>query len=162
MRELQNLKFDSRACCAELGDLQRLLCSKEALKEREDVLPFFRGRANLSALLGSYHPDVIQFDRLGYEYSLFGDFLADLVVGDSRTGAYCLSSRAPHQTVFLPPRSATRRRGHVNLSTGSARLSIGSGNRATSGEPTSTNTGSRVEPSTSWRCLSSDETASSA
>lgn len=82
-------RFDPIACRADLAAFEALLNAKSELSEREDILPFFRDHPDLSALLGSYHPNVTTFDRLGIEVGLFGRFTADVVAGDGHTGAYC-------------------------------------------------------------------------
>jgi hypothetical protein len=58
------------------------------LTERQDVLDFFRSRQQLAAFIGSYFPYVSNFDSIAYEYDIFGDFRADLAVGDSKNGQY--------------------------------------------------------------------------
>ncbi len=82
MSGFENLIFDAVQCLAELNEFAQLLASMPELSEREHVLPFFQTRRHLSALLGSYSPDIMMFDRLAYEMSLFGEFTADVVVGD--------------------------------------------------------------------------------
>lgn len=37
----------------------------------------------MAAFIGSYVPDIVNFDRIGLEFDLFGDFACDLVIGDS-------------------------------------------------------------------------------
>jgi hypothetical protein len=51
-------------------------------------LPFFRARNHLSAYLGSYHPGIVRYDLVAHELPLFGDFVCDLVVGDSKSKAF--------------------------------------------------------------------------
>ena len=89
MTSFQPLAFDLGKCREELGDLRAFLSSRKALKEREHLLPFFKAHPHLSAFLASYSPDSIRFDRLAFEYELFGDFACDVAVGDSAKGAYC-------------------------------------------------------------------------
>jgi Domain of unknown function (DUF4263) len=59
------------------------------LEERKDIQPFFEQRRHLSAFLASYHPQISRFDRLAFQYVLFGDFTCDVAVGDSQAKAYC-------------------------------------------------------------------------
>jgi hypothetical protein len=59
------------------------------LNERQDVLRFFRDREHLSAFIGSYFPYIANFNRLAFEYDIFGDFKANLAIGDSDSGWYC-------------------------------------------------------------------------
>jgi Domain of unknown function (DUF4263) len=89
MKDFIHLEFDPSICQSELTELKRLLQSKHSLSERDDILPFFRERQHLSAFVGSYHPKINRFDRVAFEYDLFGDFAADLVVGDSVKKSYC-------------------------------------------------------------------------
>lgn len=67
MSAFEDLIFDAVQCLAELNEFAQLLTSRSELSEREHILPFFRTRRHLSALLGSYSPDIITFDRLAYE-----------------------------------------------------------------------------------------------
>jgi hypothetical protein len=85
MKSFDVLRFRRRQ-----GQLQlrNRLASPRPLRERADILPFFRRRPHLSALCGVYNPTLFHFDRIAWEYDLFGDFGCDLVVGDSRTKSY--------------------------------------------------------------------------
>jgi hypothetical protein len=89
MKELRPVQFDRSICASELHRLKRLLASAAELDERNAILPFFRSAPHLSAFLGSYSPHMAEFDRLAYEYSLYGDFTADLVIGDAGRQSYC-------------------------------------------------------------------------
>ena len=89
MKTFLTLDFNLQECKAELAQFKLLLDSKHDLSEKGDILPLFNDCKHLSAFLGSYSPYVANYDRLAYEYQLFGDFACDLVVGDSRTGWYC-------------------------------------------------------------------------
>lgn len=88
MKFFEPLTFDGKGCLKELRALRKWLERRPHLSEQKHILPFFRKRAMLSAFLGSYNPDVIRFDRLAFELSLFGDFTCDLAVGDSVKNAY--------------------------------------------------------------------------
>ena len=83
-------RFDHAACLAELNDFEHLLNTKAELSERDDILPFFHTHLHLSAFIGSYHPNINAYDRLGVEVPLFGGFVADAVAGDWNKQAYCL------------------------------------------------------------------------
>jgi antiviral defense system Shedu protein SduA len=96
---------------AELDEFGELLRARAALSEAADILPFFRERRHLSALLGSYHPNLIGYDRIAYELRLFGAFVADLVVGDSRRGSFCLvefEDADPTSIFAMKPTRGTR------------------------------------------------------
>lgn len=90
MKDFQEVAFDQGQCGLELEEFGRLLASRVYLSERRDVLPFFRERRHLSAFLSSYHPALWKPEQLlAYEYKLFGDFGADLVVGSRSRAAFC-------------------------------------------------------------------------
>ncbi len=81
--------FDPMCCRKELNELKALLDNQTELSEKNDILPFFKKRSHLSAFLGSYFVHLEEFDRLAYEYSILGDFVSDLAIGDSKTNTYC-------------------------------------------------------------------------
>lgn len=76
------LTYDATKCRRELNALRRLLRAKPHLSERHDVLPFFKARRQLAALIGTFVPAVGPATEIAYEYSFLGDFTADLVVGN--------------------------------------------------------------------------------
>lgn len=89
MKMLHPLRFDPAVCRTELEELRTLLATQQDAGERRDLLPFFRRAVQLSASIGAYSPQITNSDLVAHEYSLFGDFTCDLVVGDSKRGAYC-------------------------------------------------------------------------
>ena len=44
---------------------------------------------HLAALIGARNPDIARLDRIAFEFDIFGDYKADLVVGDSQNHQYC-------------------------------------------------------------------------
>lgn len=76
-------------CDVELAELEALLVRQAELSERRDILPFFRQRPHLSALLGSYGRNLTAYDRLAFELTLVNEFIADVVVGDAAGRSYC-------------------------------------------------------------------------
>ena len=88
MKHLDAVPFSADQCRKELAELHALLAAKPDLKEAQDILPFFRARRHLSVFLGAREPDIVTYDRLGFEFDLFGDFACDLVVGDSVTKTF--------------------------------------------------------------------------
>jgi hypothetical protein len=88
VKYFEDIDLNIALCRQELDDLKQHLDNKDELRERRDVLPFFRKRKHLSAFIGSYFPYIDQFDKIAYEYDIFGDFKADLVVGDSNSSWY--------------------------------------------------------------------------
>jgi len=89
MTNLQTLTFDLAQCRVGLNELDDLLARNATLAESRQILPFFRQRPHLSALLGSYDPHLRRYDRVAFELRLFGDFIVDLVVGDVARQAFC-------------------------------------------------------------------------
>lgn len=75
---------------AELAELKTLLATDTDLSERDDILPFFRQRYDLSSLISTYANDIANPDRIAFEFDLFGDFACDFAVGDSRSHTFLL------------------------------------------------------------------------
>lgn len=84
------LTFDPAHCRADIDAFERLLIENPELSEREQILPFFRAHPHLCLLMGAYNSSIVVADRLACELSLFGQFTADVVVGDWRRKRYCL------------------------------------------------------------------------
>ena len=103
MKNFSAFEFKPISCRRELAELQKILQSGRALSESDDILPFFRKRQHLSASIGTLHPRIVRTDLIAYEYDIFGDFAADLVVGDSVTKAYCFIEfeRADQNSIFV-------------------------------------------------------------
>ena len=91
MKTFDSFSIDFNKCRIELVALLNLLEKFEsrALKERSDVLDFFQKNRHIAALAGHFMPSIVNVDRIAYEFDFFGDYVADLAVGDSRRGAYC-------------------------------------------------------------------------
>ncbi len=90
MKPLGSMVFSLRECHKELLEFETLLSSKKELDEKLDILPFFRSRRHLSAFFGDYSVSMSKYDLLEHEYTIYGDFRADLVVGDSKRHSFCL------------------------------------------------------------------------
>jgi Domain of unknown function (DUF4263) len=89
MKEFLKLNFDPVICRFQLEEFKELLQQKKPLSEKNDILPFFRERTQLSAFLGSYHTNIERLNRIAFEFDVFGDFAADVAVGDFRKKSYC-------------------------------------------------------------------------
>jgi hypothetical protein len=83
VKNLQPHIFEPNKCRREWNDYTALLASKPVLSERRDVLPFFTTREDLSLLICNYFPKIKTADRIAHEFGIYGDFTADLIVGDS-------------------------------------------------------------------------------
>lgn len=111
MRPLDTFTLSSKDCLKELDALDALLLPKhKELKERQHILPFFRKHKNVAAMIGIYAPRIVEIDRLSTEYSLYGDFVADLIVGDWQRKSYCTVEfeDATKESVFAGKGRTTR------------------------------------------------------
>jgi Domain of unknown function (DUF4263) len=88
LKDFLNLTFDPRQCRQEVLALRTLLDSQPELEENRVLKPFFEAHHQLTLFLGSFSPEMDQFDLVAFQYSLFGDFSCDIVVGDSQRQAY--------------------------------------------------------------------------
>ena len=90
MKQLEPVTIDLARCRHELSAFKVLLDRHESgtLRENEHVLPFFRENRNLAALIGYLRSECPLVNRIAYEFDVFGDHAADLVVGDSSRQAY--------------------------------------------------------------------------
>ena len=68
----------------ELRLFRKLLDSTPELEEASKVLPFFRKNRHLAAFTGAFYPNSVCADMVAFEYSIYGDFVADLVLKDSK------------------------------------------------------------------------------
>lgn len=90
MKNLVYHSLNAIDCRKEWQEFDTLLKSKSILYERKDVLPFFKQHHNLSILICTYFPQIKNPNKFAHEYEIYGDFVADLVVGDSDTQHYLL------------------------------------------------------------------------
>jgi hypothetical protein len=90
LNRLQGVQFDAVRCDSELAEFEELLRRRGELRERSDILPFFRQRPHLATLLGSYNRNLTSYDRLAFELTLIDEFVADVVIGDPMGQAICL------------------------------------------------------------------------
>ena len=74
----------------EWTEFRLLLEQRATLGERADILPFFTARKQLSLLCANYIPAIRNANRLAHEFSIHGDFRADMIVGDGALGQYVL------------------------------------------------------------------------
>jgi len=91
MKQFEEFAIDRSRCQAELAEFKELLDGAEtkSLKEKDDILSFFRARRHVAALIGFVAPKITQVDRIAYEFDFFGDYAADLALGDSSKRQYC-------------------------------------------------------------------------
>lgn len=67
-----------------------MLSRNAILSEQKDILPFFKQRNDLSLLICNYFPFLTNADCIAHEFEICGDFVADLIVGDSTKKHYVL------------------------------------------------------------------------
>jgi len=90
MKKLHHHTFDALNGRQEWTEYSRLLYSKPVLNEQKDILPFFKTRHDLSVLISNYFPKIMAPDRFAHEFQIYGDFVADLIVGNSAVHRYVL------------------------------------------------------------------------
>jgi hypothetical protein len=90
MKLLQAHSIDPEKCRKEWEEFSELLSTKPTLSERNDILPFFKERHDLSLLICYYFPKIKTPSCFSHEYEIDGDFVADLIVGDSVVHHYLL------------------------------------------------------------------------
>lgn len=90
MKAFEPFTFDYDLSIKELKEFEELLLSKNELSEKDVILPFFRKRKQLTALIGTLHPNIARFDKVAFELSLMGTFACDVAIGDSNSKSYCL------------------------------------------------------------------------
>lgn len=105
---LAPIAFSYTECLKEGQELQAFLGSRTTLKERDEILPFFKKRQHLSAFLCVNNARAVSYNRIAYEYPLFGDFTCDLVVGDWEKCAYVF---VEFEQCSIPPHRQRRARG---------------------------------------------------
>lgn len=75
MKEFESIDFNPEICRKELKEFKKLLDDNKDLNERGDILPFFKKNKHLSVFIGSYFPDIINFGKIAYVFSIYGDFV---------------------------------------------------------------------------------------
>jgi hypothetical protein len=87
---LESIIFDHSLFETELAALGSLLASKAELSEQKEIQPFFKASKHLSAFLGTFVPDIGAATDLAFEFPFFGDYRADLLVGNKSVGRFCV------------------------------------------------------------------------
>ncbi len=104
MKSFQPLEFDLSRCRDELDRFKLLLDSRRELAEREHLKPLFQSCPHLTAFIGALVPEIGPADRIAHEFQVFGDYSADIVIGNSERQAYCAIELEDAQpdSVFRP------------------------------------------------------------
>src|SRR4051794_31821020 len=111
MKEFLKIEFDPVQCRKELDHFQALLASKQDLSERHDLQPLFKECQQLAAFIGTSFPDIGPANRLAYEFQIFGDYAADIVIGNFERKTYCaieLEDARPNSVFHKLEGKATR------------------------------------------------------
>ena len=90
MKAFAPLVVDANMLSDDLNALEALLASQSHLRERDQVVPFFKARPHLCAALGYANSAIELPDRWASELDLFGDFACDIASGDNEANAYTL------------------------------------------------------------------------
>jgi hypothetical protein len=90
MKEFEDVVFEPAKCQRELTAFGKLLNSNINLSERDELLPSFKRRKQLSTFIGTFAPNIGPAAQLAYEFPFLGDFAADLVLGNREQGEYCV------------------------------------------------------------------------
>jgi hypothetical protein len=124
----QQPREDPKPLRTQIDQFGKLLRSKAALSERHDILPFIEKRPNLAALIGSFVNEIGVVTDYALEYPIYGDFTADLVVGNRTRRRFCLIEFEDGQrdSIFKTPAANRRPSGAPASSTASPRSWTGS------------------------------------
>jgi len=102
MKRLINHTFDASLARSQWHEYVTLMQSNPVLKEARDVLPFFKTRPDISLLIANYFPAIRNPNVLAHEFTIYGDFCADLIVGDFFTSIFLLIEfeDGSHDSIF--------------------------------------------------------------
>lgn len=89
MKEFTTIRFDPAQCRKELDRFHALLASRHELSERHDLQPLFKESPQLTAFIGTRFSDIGTANRLAYELQIFGDYAADVVLGNFEQKTFC-------------------------------------------------------------------------
>ncbi|WP_082552353.1 Shedu immune nuclease family protein [Methylobacterium sp. Leaf456] len=109
MRRLARHNLDPAAARVQLTELSNLIATRSVLRERDDVLPFFRTRPDICLMFSYYLPDIKEPDWFAIEFVIYGDFRADLIVGDFNAKRYMLiefEDGSPNSIFSKKPKTA--------------------------------------------------------
>ncbi len=89
-KRFQQITFDAAVAKQEVAEFKALLDKNQWLSEAKDILPFFKTRLHLSALVGCCTPNIVIPDMVGGEFILQGDFRCDLAIGQNSRNSFCI------------------------------------------------------------------------
>jgi Domain of unknown function (DUF4263) len=105
------IQLDPKQCRLEIDEFGELLRSKPELSEKHDIQPFFKSRMQVSAFIGSFMSNIGPATQICFEYEFFGDYAADLVLGDMAFRRFCVVEfeDGRTQSVFKPSSTGNTR-----------------------------------------------------
>jgi Domain of unknown function (DUF4263) len=89
-RAFRHLAFDFETFKTDLFDFRALLDGQTNLSEKDDILPFFKQRPQLGLQIATFIAALQSPDQYAFEFNLFGDFFADLVITKRGARDICL------------------------------------------------------------------------
>jgi hypothetical protein len=89
MKKFIDHTFDFEVYERELSEFKILLDSKAELSERNDILPFFKARPNLSSQIATLIRHMVNIEKIAFEFDVYGDFASDIAVGDLSSNTFC-------------------------------------------------------------------------
>ena len=89
-QKFKMIKFDPKQCRVDIDEFGVLLKTKAEVSEKNDIQPFFKARPQISAFIGSYMRNIGPATQICFEYKFFGDYAADLVLGDKAYRQFCV------------------------------------------------------------------------
>jgi hypothetical protein len=92
---LEPVVFDPTAFREELTAFDALLKGKANLSERDDIIPFFKGRKHLTAYIGTLYLNIAVATEVCYEFDIGGSFRADMLLGSKADGRFCIVEFEP-------------------------------------------------------------------
>lgn len=87
---LEPVVFDPAQFEKELNAFDVLVKSETDLSETTDIQPFFKKSKHLSAYMGTIFPEIGPATEITFEYPFFGDFKADLLLGNKAAKKFCV------------------------------------------------------------------------
>lgn len=92
---LEPVLFSPTIFRKELGAFRSLLHSKSDLRERDEIIPFFKTRKHLTAYIGTLYLNIAVATEVCYEFDIGGNFRADILLGSKADGKFCIVEFEP-------------------------------------------------------------------
>ncbi len=110
-QQFTSIRLDPKQCRVEIDELGAMLTATAELSEKRDVQPFFKGHHQVTAFIGSYVRNLGPATQFCFEYNFFGDYAADLVLGDKAYRQFCVVEfeDGRPESIFTPSPTNNRR-----------------------------------------------------